>query len=166
VRRTARPGLRDATGTRDSTLGAAPSARARRLINVFIICWLAWQLMVPLSYYLGGDVDDERFAWRMFSGVWLLQKSCSASVTERRSGAAGGPPLLRKVNLERSLHSTWIGQLRRNQRLVVEKFLQTRCDADPSVTGVEYSRTCATASDRLPPVTHRFDCDARTFTGR
>ena len=56
-----------------------------RLVNVFIVSWLLWQLLVPLSYYLGHDVDDERFAWRMFSGVWLLQKSCTASVTEFRS---------------------------------------------------------------------------------
>jgi hypothetical protein len=134
------------------------------IISVFILLWLAWQLVVPLSYYLGDAVDDERFSWRMFSGVWLQQKSCTSSVTELRS-PPGAAPILRKVNLERLLHSTWVGQLRRNRRVVIEKFVQTRCDVDPSVTGVEYSRTCATASNRLPSVTLRFDCNTRTFTG-
>lgn len=150
-----------------NTLAAAPSGPARVIISVFIISWLVWQLVVPLSYYLGNDVDEERFAWRMFSGVWLLQKSCTASVTEFRSPPDGGAPGIREIDLDRTLHGTWVPLLNKKKRpLVVEKFLQTRCESDPSVTAVEYSRACPAAPQaRIPPVTLRFDCRAGVFTG-
>jgi hypothetical protein len=151
---------------RQAALASAPPGPARAIISVFIIAWLVWQLAVPLSYYLGDNVDDERFAWRMFSGVWLLQKSCTASVTEVRSQSAADARGIRKVNLDRTLHSTWVGQLKKKNRpLVVEKFLRTRCDGDPSVTEVEYTRTCSAAPHaRIPPTTLRFDCRAGEFT--
>ena len=137
------------------------------VVNVFIISWLLWQLLVPLSYYLGHDVDDERFAWRMFSGVWLLQKSCTASVTEFRSQPGAGAPGARRINLERAVHGTWVGQLKKkNRRLVVEKFARARCEADPSVSEIEYIRACPAAPDaRIPPVTLRFNCRAGGLTG-
>lgn len=147
-------------------LASAPSGRARLLISVFIISWLAWQLLVPLSYYLGDNVDDERFAWRMFSGVWLLQKSCTVSVTEFRAQPQADAPDIRKINLDRTLHGTWVSQLqKKNRRLVLEKFIQARCEGDPSVTEVEYIRACPAASHaRVPPVTLRFNCRAGAFT--
>jgi hypothetical protein len=74
------------------TLVSTPSRRARIIISVFIVSWLAWQVAVPLSYYAGDNVDDERFSWRMFSGVWLLQKSCTASVSEVRSQSGTAIP--------------------------------------------------------------------------
>lgn len=156
----------DASGAPGSMLASAPSLRARIIISVFIMCWLVWQVAVPLSYYVGDNADDERFAWRMFSGVWLLQKSCTASVTELRV-QAGSAASVRKVNLERTLHGTWVSQLKKKNRpLVVEKFLQTRCESDPSVVQVEYLRTCSAAPDtRIPPVTRKFDCRAGAFTG-
>jgi hypothetical protein len=148
-------------------LTSTPSRRARLIISTFIICWLVWQVATPLSYYLGDNVDDERFAWRMFSGVWLLQKSCTASVFEVRSQEGAAGPGIQKVNLERELQSTWVSQLRKKSRpLVVEKFLRTRCEGDPSVTQVEYVRACPAAPDsRIPPVRLRFDCRASAFTG-
>lgn len=146
---------------------SAPSGPARVVISTFIIAWLVWQLVVPLSYYLGDNADDERFAWRMFSGVWLLQKSCSASVTEFRSRPDTGVSDIRRINLERVLHSTWVNQLRKKSRpLVVEKFLRTRCEGDPAVAKVEYTRACSAAPhSRIPPVTRRLDCRAGEFTG-
>jgi hypothetical protein len=166
VRRPVPASQPDTVAVPGNTLACAPSGPARVLISVFIISWLVWQLVVPIRYYLGDDVDDERFAWRMFSGVWLLQKSCTASVIEFRSQPGGGATGIRKVNLEQSLHGTWIRQLKKNRRLVVEKFLRTRCERDPSVNEVEYTRVCPVAPPaRMPPVTLRFDCRARAFTG-
>src|SRR5690242_15394556 len=52
---------------------AAPSdagedtPRNRLWSNVFIALFLAYQLAMPLRYYLGGRGYDERFSWRMFS---------------------------------------------------------------------------------------------------
>jgi hypothetical protein len=153
--------------TDGAVLASAPSGRARLVINAFIICWLLWQVAVPLSYYLGDNVDDERFAWRMFSGVWLLQKSCTASVTEFRSEPGADTPIASKINLDRTLHGTWASQLKKkNRRLVIEKFAQTRCEADPSVSEIEYIRACPAAPEaRIPPVTLRFNCRAGGFTG-
>jgi hypothetical protein len=152
----------------ESTLACAPSGRARVIITVFIVSWLVCQVLVPLSYYLGDDVEDERFAWRMFSGVWLLQKSCTASVTEFRSQPGGGTADVRKIDLDRALHESWVLELKkRGRRLVAEKFLRARCEGDPSVTEVAYTRACPAApQDRIPPVTLRFDCRAGVFTGR
>jgi hypothetical protein len=136
---------------------------------VFIVLYLLWQIAVPLSYYVGGDVDEERFSWRMISGVWLLHRTCALSVSESvaATGAGGVSSESRQLNLERTLHASLILQLRRNQRPVVEKFLRTRCESDPSVTGVKFNRTCAVGS-RMPPVHLQFDCRSRTLaeTGR
>ena len=52
------------TGTLEN-MSRAPSKS--RLANIFIVAVIASQIWLPLSYYLGDDPFDERFAWRMFS---------------------------------------------------------------------------------------------------
>jgi hypothetical protein len=42
------------------------SPRGRMLANVFIALFLAYQLAMPLRWYLGDRGFDERFSWRMF----------------------------------------------------------------------------------------------------
>ncbi|MBW2464764.1 MAG: hypothetical protein JRH11_24155, partial [Deltaproteobacteria bacterium] len=37
--------------------------------NTLIVAFLAFQLLLPLRYYMGSDEFDERFAWRMFSPI-------------------------------------------------------------------------------------------------
>jgi hypothetical protein len=166
VRKRPRADRSRSTSERSSvTLASTPSRRARATISVFIVLWLAWQVAVPLSYYAGDNVDDERFSWRMFSGVWLLQKSCTASVSEVRSQSGAALPDIRAISLERTLHSTWVNQLKKKNRpLVVEKVLRSRCESDASVTEVHYTRACSSAEDtRIPPVAMRFDCRNGTF---
>jgi len=146
------------------TIASPPPGGGRALVSVFIVLYLFWQVAVPLSYYVGGDVDEERFAWRMISGVWLIHKTCALSVAESvaAAGAGGVSSESRQLNLERTVHASLILQLRRNQRPVVEKFLRTRCEGDRSVIGVEFDRTCAVGS-RMPPVHLRFDCHSRAL---
>jgi hypothetical protein len=142
-----------------------PAGPARVIISVFIISWLLWQLAVPLSYYLGGDPEEERFTWRMFSGVWLLHKNCSVSVTEFRSQPGGGTRPVGQINLNRTLHREWVYQLTKNRRSVVEKFLRTRCQGDPSLAALEFVRACPVAPPgRIPAVDLRFDCGTGAFT--
>ena len=157
----------DSADPSTDAFASTPSASARKIISVFILLWLVWQVAVPLSYYVGDNVDDERFAWRMFSGIWLAHKSCTASVTEFRMDPVDGEAQFDAIDLGRTLHGTWVNQLaKKNRRLVVEKFLQNRCEADPSVTEVQYIRTCAGVSQsRIPPVTLRFDCRASHSQG-
>lgn len=133
--------------------------------TVFIVSWLVWQLALPLSYYFSEDVSDERFSWRMFSGLWLLHKTCRASVTESLvlSGAEGARSV-RPLDLARTLYVSWVGALGW-QRPLMEKFLRTRCRHDPSVVEVELSRTCPAADpSRLPSATLRMDCRAGTLS--
>jgi hypothetical protein len=81
---------------------------------------VALQLAIPASYYLrGGSPDDERFAWRMFSAVRF--RKCEVLVSERDE--TGEHPLA----LERALHASWIGLLRRGRPSVIEAFLRERC---------------------------------------
>jgi hypothetical protein len=145
-------------------IASPPPGRGRALVSVFIVLYLLWQAAVPLSYYLGDDLDEERFAWRMISGVWFLHRTCALSVAEsvEAAGAGGVSTASRRLDLERTLHASSILQLRNNQRPVVTKFLRTRCESDPSVIEVEFNRTCALAS-RMPPVHLRFDCRSRAL---
>jgi hypothetical protein len=115
--------------------------------------WLvvAIQVAIPTSYYLrDGDPDDERFAWRMFSGVRL--KRCQVSATVR---LPGGP---RAIPLQRVLHSSWIHGLERGRLRVVERFLSEECRHNhaPEVT---LERRCrAVQGGALPPERYRAEC--------
>lgn len=149
------------------TIASPPPGRARVIISVLIVTHLLWQVVVPISYYLGDDPSDERFSWRMFSAIWQFHKTCTASVMEIESvlvPSATNAPSIRKVDLDRTLHLAWITLLKRNRRLVVDKFLQTRCQSDPSVTEIRYSRTCpGVAESRIPSVKLRFTCGLSAF---
>jgi hypothetical protein len=126
------------------------------------VAWLVWQLAVPAAYYLGDDVSEERFSWRMFSGVFLHHKRCVVSVSEAVAGP-GTRPSLRKVDLSGPLTS-WIGLLKQNRRLVVEKVLRTRCQNDPLVIAVQFRRRCPFAPEaRMPTVVRRLNCRTGVF---
>jgi len=45
----------------------------------FAAAWLALQVALPLSWYVGSDPLDERFAWRMFSDARRV--SCALRLT-------------------------------------------------------------------------------------
>jgi hypothetical protein len=139
---------------------APPPGRARLAISAFILAWLVWQVASPLAYYTGSEVSDERFAWRMFSGVWFHERTCAVSVTESVPGNDGAL-VPRGVN-----PGAWKWQLERNRLLVVEKFLRSRCQRDPSVVAVEIVRTCPVESRSLPIATRRLDCRAGSITSR
>lgn len=147
------------------TVDSPPPGRV--VVRVFIIAWLVWQIVVPLAYYLGDELEEERFSWRMFSGVWLLHKRCTTSVVEYLGQpGADGPGDVRAVDLERTLNATWVRQLTRNRRLVVEKFLRARCREDPAVSDVEFFRICpVTPYAAIPTVTVRLSCRSGVFAG-
>jgi hypothetical protein len=142
-----------------------PPGRGRLIVSLFIVGWLLWQLTVPLSYYVSNYVtgqvqEEQRFSWRMFSQVWFLQRWCNVLAFEIEAPTIGpDPPAVRRLDLRRLLHPIWIAQMRENRRPVVEKFLQSRCQGDPSVVAAEYMRTCPVAAGwRLPEVNRRVTC--------
>jgi len=148
-------------------VGAPPPRRIRLAVSCFIGAWLLWQISVPLAYYVrdyqtGEAQEEQRFSWRMFSQIWMLQRGCNIAAFElvARSGA-DGPPTVRRLDLYRLLESIWIEQLREGRRPVAEKFLRSRCERDPSVVQAEVMRTCPIApGSRLPELNLRLVCRA------
>ena len=79
---------------------------------------------------------------------------------------AGDAPSVRQLDLNATLHQTWIALLNRDRRPVVDKLLQTRCQSDPRVTEVEYHRSCPLAGEsRIPSVALRLTCATGAIAG-
>jgi hypothetical protein len=126
--------------------------RARGLENAFIAGFLALQIAMPLSYYLGGRGYDERFSWRMFSTLRL--RDCTVRVLEQ--SREGAPP--QPVALEQDVQASWVRLLERQRTAVIDKYLARRCRRG-DVWQVEYVRTCQDTDGRaLPPITQQLRC--------
>jgi hypothetical protein len=152
------------------TIASTPPGRVRAIIGGLIALYLLWQVVLPVTYYLGDDVNDERFSWRMFSATWQSHGMCTVSVMEIESvpvPGAGNTLVSRSLDLERTLHRGWTMLLDANRRLVVEKFLQTRCRDNPRVAEVQYDRHCPNAAySRIPSETRRLTCGPRAASPR
>jgi hypothetical protein len=140
----------------ERALPFAPRPEARPRIRALVALFVLAQLVVPLTYYLRDDPYDERFAWRMFSAVRVLD----CDVRAREGRAAGGRVEAQAIDLPRTLHAAWITHLRRRHRRVVEAFFERRCEA-PGTRWVELASTCRAPDGRLlPPARERFTCEA------
>jgi hypothetical protein len=129
--------------------------RQRRLANLFILAFLAYQVGMPLRYYLGGRGYDERFSWRMFSTLRLQQ--CEMQVTE----ASTSSPEFTDVHVRGDVQVAWVSLLERVRKPVVEKYLQRRCERQ-DVAKVAYVRRCTdTDGSALPPQKLTMDCADR-----
>ena len=141
-------------GHRPDTV-SPPPRRLRRLISLGIAAYLAWQIVLPLRYYLHENRRDERFAWRIFSALAIPPYRCDVRVQEFAPGEQPG----RDVDLVRTLHDAWIAALRQGQDAVVEQFLHARCQASPLVGAVEFSRLCRREDGAVAPhMRLRLDC--------
>lgn len=106
--------------------------------NAFIAIVLASQLLLPLRYYLGDDLFDERFAWRMFSPIRMT--SCRVAWVEVRDGI--------RVPLQPSSEVAvpWVSLMQRAREEVIVGYARHHCErmegvvADPDVRA---SVTCA-----------------------
>ncbi|HUF75145.1 MAG TPA: hypothetical protein VMM35_02660, partial [Longimicrobiales bacterium] len=108
----------------------APPAtpRARTWIVAGVAVLLLVQSVVPLRYYLGDDLFDERFSWRMFSAVRVY--SCDLNAFETREGHERPTPLMSTI------HVAWITTMRRGREGVIRRYLRWRCEQE----GVEAAR--------------------------
>jgi len=88
--------------------------------TALIIAFLALQVGLPLSYYLGHTPHDERFAWRMFSPVRLV--SCDADLYDATSGSQ------QKLDPYKELHVVWYNLMKRGRLPVVKVFAESWCD--------------------------------------
>ena len=92
-------------------LVAPPPARSRRpWIALAVLGLLAAQVAVPATYYLGDDIYDERFSWRMFSAVRVAR--CNLSAFETQDGTET------QTNLMQTIHVAWVTTMRRNLSLI------------------------------------------------
>ena len=115
---------------------AAVARRAR--VRAFFLAIVAIQLVVPLTYYIREDPYDERFAWRMFSGIRVQR--CETRAFETSEGVE------RELALGQLVHVAWVTHLRRNRRDVVEGLLSRRC-REREVTHARVANTCRAADD-------------------
>jgi len=124
-------------------IASPPPGRARLAVSAIIALWLVVQVAFPVSYYLGDSLAEERFAWRMFSSVSVYGGQCALSVVETvaEPGSADGR-ITREPELNRILHAAWLTHLRRGRALVIDRFLTSRCQRDPSIIEIELKRSC------------------------
>lgn len=149
-----RASARPADGS--ALLVGPPSGRSRRVIGAFIAAAVFYQIATPLSYYLGDEPFEERFAWRMFSPLQL--RSCEFSVFERIGpGSAGRQP----ISFDSIVEGWWIDGLERNRPRIVRAVLNRACDVQ-EVQNVHYEHRCA-ALDGTPQPPSRLilDCGSR-----
>lgn len=121
--------------------------------------WLAvaLQIAIPASYYLrSSDLDDERFAWRMFSDVRV--KRCRVRAFE-----VGEQGRRSEIALGQTLHSSWVHSLERGRRAVMLRFLESRCA--PSITAAQLVRHCAGVSRDEAVERYVYECGTRVLHG-
>ena len=127
--------------------------RARAIASAVIALWVLCQVALPVSYYLGDSLAEERFAWRMFSSVSVFGGQCVLSVVETIASPAGGERTARELNLDLVVHPAWGIHLRRGRRIAIDRFLAWRCQQDPSIVQIELRRSC----DRGPEAGTRLE---------
>ncbi|MCB9708915.1 MAG: hypothetical protein H6714_09025 [Myxococcales bacterium] len=79
------------------------------------------QASLPVSYYIMGDRNDERFAWRMFSMVRM--ERCRPELHEKLSD--GNWRVLRHGAF---LHPAWVGVVARKRKPVMKALLWHLCE--------------------------------------
>lgn len=118
--------------------------------SLFIAGFLAFQIALPLAYYLGEDRFDERFAWRMFSSVRLTECEMRA----RESEEAGE---FDRFYAHRDIQVAWVRLIERNRDRVVRAYLRRRCNQQP-VERVEVRTTCRAPDGVVTRHVWRNDC--------
>lgn len=111
--------------------------------NWVIALFLGVQLLLPLRYYLGDDTFDERFAWRMFSAIRVVQ--CRTHLLETPDEGTPTTPSLGRI-----LQTAWVTQLGRNRERVIRAVLERRCD-EPSMREVVLTNECIDATGTPMP---------------
>jgi hypothetical protein len=109
-------------------------AAARALLSTgrgrFIVAFVLLQTLLPLHYYLARrDRHDERFAWRMFSPMRMVQ--CDPRFAD------GDRP----IALGSRFHEAWIELARRGRFVVLEAMAADLC-ADKAGRRVVLTMSC------------------------
>ena len=97
-----------------------PTRESRPWASTFIVAFLAVQVALPVSYYLGDDIWDERFAWRMFSTVRLT--GCDSGALREFGGSK-----TQRVLIWRDVQLAWRNLIERNRDQVARAWLRRQC---------------------------------------
>lgn len=131
-----------------------PSGRVRTLVNVFVVSFLVFQIVVPMTYYLGTPTIDERFSWRMFSAVILQICEISSFETRMRNGKR----VVTRTSLSPDYHQAWIRLLRRYNPMLVQAALQRQCERPGAVSAHLMRRCQSPGGNTLPEDRITRDC--------
>jgi hypothetical protein len=102
-----------------------------RLASSFIAAYLVFQVGLPLRYYLRDDAFDERFAWRMFSPIRMVD--CTVQFTQESGGVRAS------VDPRREVADAWLGLMQRARLAVIDGYARHHCgelartDAHPAL---------------------------------
>ena len=88
--------------------------------------FLGIQTALPLRYYLGSDPYDERFAWRMYSPVFLA--GCQVNFSTKHGLQGDGT---HTVDPEELVHSAAVTLMRLGRSEAVERFAELWCPRHP-----------------------------------
>lgn len=142
----------------DEELEKPPEGRRRERIRWLVVGLLLLQLVIPLRYYLGDDSYDERFSWRMFSAVRVIE--CRTVVHE----TVGDPPRPRPLRLMATIHEAWIETLKRNREEVIRAFLERRCEEEDVREVVLVNQCVGPAAEPVPLIEWKRDCESGDVT--
>lgn len=126
-----------------------------RLRNFALGAFFCLQIWLPLSYYLGDDPSDERFAWRMFSTTRLAK--CKTSVV-----AAQQSQLESRLDAREHLHVAWVTNMTRNRQRVIETYLERVCD--DGYSSAKLTNVCVLPSKQEESFVYEIACDSREFS--
>lgn len=137
------------------TTHSPTAAKPSRASQAWIVVFLLAQCVIPLRYYFSDDPFDERFAWRMFSGMRVTRCQASAFETSRE-GRFRSIPLAGRMApagaqvepIYGTIHPAWEQLIERGRRPVIDRFLEFQCDRrdSPRITLVNRCRTLRNAS--------------------
>jgi hypothetical protein len=140
-----------------------PAGQVRTVVNLFVLCFLVFQIVVPMTYYLGAPTLDERFSWRMFSSVILQICEISSFETRMRNGKR----VVIRTSLSPEYHQGWIRLLRRYNPQLVRAALRRQCER-PGAVSTHLMRQCQSpGGDTLPEDGVTRDCaSGKTYLAR
>lgn len=125
-----------------------------RLRNFALGAFFCLQIWLPLSYYLGDDPSDERFAWRMFSATRLSK--CKAEVVASQHS---GPET--RLDAREHLHVAWVTNMTRNRKRVIEAYLERVCD--DGYSSAKLTNECVLPSKEKQSFVYEIACESREF---
>ena len=98
----------------------APMSRGTAQIPTLVTVFVVIQVVLPLTYYFGNDVFDERFAWRMFSPVRMARCALEVYLYDE--------PQPKQVRLGKRFHVAWVNLAKRARPAVVDGMVKALCE--------------------------------------